>query len=95
MSKLTAKTRNALPDEDFAVPGKRAYPVPDANHARNAALSRVSANGTPEEKEMVQRKVSSKFPSIGSSGKLDKRLLGGAGKSFKKRLNKPSKRKVL
>jgi hypothetical protein len=94
MAKLTTKTRNALPDEDFAVPGKRAYPVNDPNHAR-AALSRVSANGTPEEKEMVQRKVSSKFPSIGSSGKLDKRLLGGAGKSFKKRLNKPSKRKVL
>ena len=94
MGQLNAKTRNALPDEDFAVPGKRAYPVNNISHARNA-LSRVSANGTPEEKEMVQRKVSSKFPSIGSSGKLDKRLLGGAGKSFKKRLNKPSKRKVL
>lgn len=94
MAKLTAKTRNALPKEDFAIPGKRAYPINDPNHARNA-LSRVSANGTPEEKAMVQRKVSSKFPQIGSSGKLDKRLLGGAGKSFKKRINKPSKRKVL
>ncbi len=94
MAKLTAKTRNALPKEDFAIPGKRAYPVNDPNHAR-AALSRVSANGTPEEKEMVERKVSSKFPKIGSSGKLDKRLLGGAGRSFKSRVNKPSKRKVL
>ena len=94
MAKLTAKTRNALPDEDFAVPGKRAYPVEDKNHARNA-LARVSASGTPEEKAMVMRKVQNKFPQIRSSGKLDKRLLGGAGKSFKSRVNKPSKRKVL
>jgi hypothetical protein len=35
MSKLTASTRNALPDADFALPGRR-YPVQDKSHAANA-----------------------------------------------------------
>ncbi len=35
MTKLTGKERNALPDSDFAGPG-RSYPVPDASHAANA-----------------------------------------------------------
>lgn len=36
MAKLTTKKRNALPKDEFALPGKRAYPVPDASHAKNA-----------------------------------------------------------
>ena len=63
MGLLSTKKRNALPAGDFAVPGRK-YPVPDASHARNA-LSRVSANGTPEEKDEVKRKVRAKFPGIG------------------------------
>lgn len=41
MAKLTAKKRNALPADDFGEPGSRKYPMPDANHARNA-LARAS-----------------------------------------------------
>lgn len=66
MAKLTAKRRNALPSSDFAVPGERAYPVPDKSHARNA-LARVSQFGTSAEKAKVRRKVATKFPSIQSS----------------------------
>ena len=36
MSKLKASTRNALPASKFAEPGKRAYPIEDKSHARNA-----------------------------------------------------------
>lgn len=77
MSKLTAKDRKSLPKKDFALPGKGtgpegkgsgSYPIPDASHARNA-LSRVSANGTPEEKAAVDRKVHEKFPGIGEKRK--------------------------
>ena len=64
MAKLTAKKRAALPKTDFAVPGKRAYPVPDASHARNA-LARVSQFGSPAEKAAVKSKVAKKFPGIG------------------------------
>lgn len=71
---LSAKDRQRLPKSDFALPGRGqgpkgagsgSYPIPDANHARNA-LSRVSANGTSAEKAEVRRKVHSKFPGIGS-----------------------------
>lgn len=62
MAKLTAETRNALPEKAFALPGRR-YPIHDINHARDA-LSRVSANGTPAEQAMVRAKVHAKFPGI-------------------------------
>ena len=35
MAELDTKARNDLPEEDFALSGRR-YPVPDAFHAKNA-----------------------------------------------------------
>lgn len=35
MAKLTSAERKKLPDDAFALPGRR-YPIPDASHARNA-----------------------------------------------------------
>ena len=35
MAKLTKSQRDKLPDSAFALPGRR-YPIPDADHARNA-----------------------------------------------------------
>ena len=71
---LTAEQRQAMPKSEFALPGKGegpkgagsgSYPIPDGRHAR-AALSRVAANGSPEEQAEVKRKVHEKFPSIGA-----------------------------
>ena len=36
MAVLSTNERNALADEQFGLPEKRAYPMPDASHARNA-----------------------------------------------------------
>ena len=36
MAKLDTSKRDKLPSKDFAEPEKRAYPVEDAAHARNA-----------------------------------------------------------
>jgi hypothetical protein len=36
MAKLTTDARNALPARDFADPDKRADPIDDKPHARNA-----------------------------------------------------------
>jgi len=36
MAELSSKSRNKLPAKDFAEPEKRAYPVEDKAHARNA-----------------------------------------------------------
>lgn len=66
MAKLTTDARKHLPAKAFALPGGR-YPIPDANHARNA-LSRISQFGNPEEKSEVRSKVHSNFPGIGMAG---------------------------
>ncbi len=36
MSALSSKARESLPAKDFAEPEKRAYPIEDKAHARNA-----------------------------------------------------------
>ena len=63
MSKLTYKERKHLPKKDFVFPGKRAYPIEDKAHARNA-LARVSQHGSPAQKALVRAKVHRKFPGI-------------------------------
>lgn len=64
MAKLTSKKRKSLKKSTFAIPSRRAYPIPDKAHARNA-LARVAQHGTPAEKKAVRAKVRKKFPSIG------------------------------
>lgn len=75
MAKLTTEQRNALPDSAFAIPEKREYPYrqlpggPKSNRAHAIdALSRVSANGTPDEKHRVAMAVNSEYPDM--RGKL-------------------------
>lgn len=63
MAKLTSKARKDLPKKSFAVPSKKAYPINDKNHARNA-LARVSQFGSPAEKKQVKAAVKQKFPGI-------------------------------
>lgn len=36
MAKLTAAKRDKIPKSKFGLPGKRAYPMEDKSHARNA-----------------------------------------------------------
>ena len=62
MTKLTTKTRDALPEGKFALAGRR-YPIEDIAHARNA-LARVSQDGTPAEQETVRRKVRALYPEL-------------------------------
>jgi hypothetical protein len=36
MAKLSTAARKQMPKSEFGLPGKRAYPMPDASHAANA-----------------------------------------------------------
>lgn len=63
MAKLNTKERNSLKTGSFAIPEKRAYPIEDISHARNA-LARVSQFGSTSEKARVRRAVHAKYPSI-------------------------------
>ena len=54
MSKLTETSRDKLPAKDFAEPEKRAYPIEDKAHARNAkarASQAVKAGRMPKAEE--------------------------------------------
>ncbi len=64
MAKLTYAQRKKLPRSAFVFPGRRAYPIHDRAHARNA-LARVSQFGTPAEKAKVRAAVHRRFPGIG------------------------------
>lgn len=66
MAKLTAAARKRIPKSSFAEPGKRAYPIQDKSHARNA-LARVSQHGSPAEKKQVRAAVKRKYPGIGQA----------------------------
>jgi hypothetical protein len=59
LAALRARQRNKLPDSAFALPGRR-YSIHDLAHARNA-LSRVAANGTPEEQKKVRAAVARRY----------------------------------
>jgi hypothetical protein len=62
MAILSAAKRKQMPTQEFAGPN-RSYPIPDANHARNA-LSRASQNASPDEQATIKAKVKRKFPGI-------------------------------
>lgn len=47
----------------FAIPERRAYPIHDISHARNA-LARVAQHGTASEKARVRAAVYARYPSI-------------------------------
>lgn len=75
MAKLFAAKRNALPSSEFALPGKRAFPIPDKTHAVQAL--RMKGNASPSEQGEIVSDVQKKFPSVGKgSSSLLKRLTG-------------------
>jgi hypothetical protein len=66
---LSTKQRKKLSKKEFALPGKRKYPIPDKAHARNA-LARVAQYGTPAEQKKVKAAVKRRFPSVGKRSKM-------------------------
>ena len=61
MAKLDTSKRDSLPKSDFAEPEKRAYPIEDKPHARNAkarASQAVKAGRmSKSEEERIDRKA--------------------------------------
>ena len=63
MARLTAEERNNLPDQDFAIPERREYPIHNRAHAIDA-LSRVSADGSDDDKRRVAIAVNKRYPTM-------------------------------
>ncbi len=64
MPKLTTRARKALPNRDFALPGRK-YPIEDKAHAENA-LARVAQNGSAAQQAEVKAEVHKRYPSMDS-----------------------------
>jgi len=61
MSKLSTETRGKLSSSEFALPEKRAYPIEDKAHARNAkaraAQQKNAGHLTAEEERRIDAKA--------------------------------------
>lgn len=56
MAKLSSKQRRGLRSSTFAVPSRRAYPIPDKAHAR-AALRLIGHARSEAEKRAIRAKA--------------------------------------
>ena len=61
---LTSKGREKIKSKNFAYPDKKAYPIQDKAHARNA-LARAAQDKTSGSYSHVAAKVHAKYPDIG------------------------------
>jgi hypothetical protein len=65
MGIIDAARRKALPAADFGLPGRRAFPMPDASHAANAkARATQGVNKgtlTPSQKAQIDAKANRKL----------------------------------
>jgi hypothetical protein len=60
MSKLSSAKRKAMPKSEFGLPGKRAYPMPDASHAANAKARASQAVNSGRMSKSTEAKIDSK-----------------------------------
>lgn len=66
MSVLTKKSRDNLPDSDFACPGKRKLPINDEHHTKLAWSMVDRTEGlTPEEKATAKRRIMDRAKELG------------------------------
>ena len=64
MTKLSTSGRDKLPKEKFAEPGKRAYPIEDAAHAKNAKARASQAVKAGRMSEAEKGKIDEKADSV-------------------------------
>ena len=64
MAKLTTKARKALPASTFGIPGKRAYPMPDASHAKNAKARASQAVNAGRMSTSTEKKIDAKANTV-------------------------------
>ncbi len=60
MAELTTRGRNRLPAKDFAEPEKRAYPIEDKAHARNAKARASQAVKADRMSKAEEKKIDRK-----------------------------------
>jgi hypothetical protein len=65
MTKLTTKSRKAIPTKEFALPSERKYPIENVSHARNAkaraSMEYNKGNLSAGQKATIDRKANRKL----------------------------------
>lgn len=64
MAKLKTETRNKLPSSKFAEPEKRAYPIEDKAHARNAKARASQAVDAGRMSKSEETKIDKKADAV-------------------------------
>jgi hypothetical protein len=64
MSKLTTEDRKHIPKSEFAEPAKRAYPIEDEAHARNAKARASQAVKAGRMSKAEERKIDEKADKV-------------------------------
>ena len=64
MAKLSTAKKNAEPKTDFGLPEKRKYPMPDADHAKNAKARASQAENAGKLSAADQKRVDSKADKV-------------------------------
>ena len=64
MAKLSTRARNKLPASKFAEPKKRAYPIEDKAHARNAKARASQAVHAGRMSKAEERKIDKKADAV-------------------------------
>jgi hypothetical protein len=68
MAKLNTHARKKIPTKDFAEPKKRAYPVEDKAHARNAKARASQAANAGRMSKAEERKIDKKADAVLKKG---------------------------
>jgi hypothetical protein len=68
MAKLSTDKRNDLPASDFAEPDKRAYPIEDKAHARNAKARASQAVDAGRMSKAEKAKIDKKADAVLKKG---------------------------
>jgi hypothetical protein len=68
MKRLTTAERDKLPDSAFALPERRAYPIPDQEHA-GYALDQAQ-RATPEDQRRIKAAIGRRFPGFISAHRM-------------------------
>jgi hypothetical protein len=60
MAKLSAKQRGKMPSDEFGLPDKKAYPMPDKGHAGNAKARASQAVNAGRMSKSTEQKIDAK-----------------------------------
>lgn len=69
MATLKAAKRNKLKKSSFGLPGERKYPMPDANHAKNAKARATQMVNKGKLSKSAKKKIDAKANKILKRGK--------------------------